>query len=462
MDIINQENPVATIQVPLLTGLRQQLTKSLLQGESYYSLMKYWPAMEEDAAKLPEYLLNQITQRNRERNKVAEDAGQSRPWPFETRTEEYLKTLMRGNSRLFEVYHAIPRQLLQSLILGTVAWDYHPSRGSSRQKYDSKTDIGIYALGVAVKARQGAWLTANEIGAMIGHMQEYVAGYDAWTVHQGQPTTPRDVQLAEFVTKIDTQHGTHDTPTLGPRFCGTASQKRGLQDLIKSLGERMRASLLLDPQGTTPMVQSPLYIGCSVVLENWTRAHDPQVGKTSAMTQSNKLLAMMLSLMKYQGLESETTVVTVLHLWKKQDLDFSETLICSLAQSMACQSGCNMVECGDAKGKGKSDSACEDYVKARVSYLHDNITLSIRDAEARQAFLDHFANFEPLFDGQETELNTKVDQIVGELQDMIRGMQTLAKEMDRAKNAYQERRRQLDGNVSLLGNLAELLRGLQL
>ncbi|KAJ4392247.1 hypothetical protein N0V93_005872 [Gnomoniopsis smithogilvyi] len=462
MDTINQENPVATAQVPLLQGLRLELTRSLVRDESYYSLMKYWPIMADDAARLPEYLLSHITQRNRERNEMAVQAGLPRPYAFETRTEEYLKTRLTGDSRLFEVYHAIPRQLLQSLVLGTVAWDYHSSRGKTRERYGEKAGIGIYALGVSAKTRQGEWLTANEIQAMIAHLNDYVAGYDAWLVHHGHPTTSRDRHLYEFVTKIDNQHGTHDTVTLGPRFCGKSSQKCGLRDLVNSLTERVQASLSFDPQGNTPMIQSPLYIGCSTVLEKRLLAHDPNMGKTSTLKRSNKLLAMILSLMTYQGIEAETTSVTVLRLWKEQDLDFSETLICSLAQSMACQSGCNMVECGDAKGKNKSDSSCEDYVKARLPYFHNNISASLHDVQQRRAFVDEFSHLQPLYEGEEVELIDQVGQMVGKLQDMIRGMKTLKEDRKRIASAFNENTKQLESAASLLHDLTGLCKALQI
>ncbi|KAJ4413533.1 hypothetical protein N0V82_008471 [Gnomoniopsis sp. IMI 355080] len=462
MDTIDQQDPVATARVPLLAGLRLQLTKSLLRGESYYSLMKYWPAMAEDAAKLPDYLLSTITQRNRERNEMALQAGFPRPYAFDTRTEEYLKTRLTGDSRLFEVYHAIPRQLLQSLVLGTVAWDYHPSRGKSREHYGEKPGIGIYAFGLSVKARNGEWLTANEVRAMVAHIEEYIAGHDAWLAHDGLPITPRDKQLHDFVTQIDNHHGTHDTLNVGPRFCGNASQRCGLRDLARSLTERMRASLQLDPKGDTPMIQSPLYIGCSTILEKRMLAHDPNTGKTSALKRSNKLLALIMSLMKCQDLEPETIGVPVLRLWKEQDLDFSETLICSFAQSMACQDGCNMVECGDAKGKNKSDSSCEDYVKARLPYLHDNIVASLHDLKERQAFVDQFSHFQPLLDGVDSELIDRTSQMVGKLQELLAGMNTLEKEYERAASALQEKNRQMEANSNLMDNLIGLYRSLNL
>lgn len=163
----------------------------------------------------------------------------------------------------------------------------------------------------------------------------------------------------------------------------------------------MELSLQFDASGTTPMIQTPLYVGLSVELADRLPKHDPTKGLNSVLASSNKPFALVVSLMKFQGQEPLTKALCVLRVWEKRDLLFAETLVSALARSMICQDGFNRTECGDAgKASGlKQHKDGEDYVKYRSRFFYDNCKAVLQDLRARQSHLSDVCELQPVQSG---------------------------------------------------------------
>lgn len=413
MDLLDYYNMVPTDRIPLLEATRLAWAKSLANKDSYYTMFLMLLELADAAANLPRYIqcrfipskkgLNDQNAEDEEDEQAAAINGETQDTEnpgiemfnvgenreYNTRTEKYLRSVVvEKDWRSFTLFLAIPRAMLESIVLGTVAWDYDRARGpGTRDHYTDCSGFGIYVVGVSVSNRGGAWLTANEIKVLIATMSRYIRGYQAWE-HGGQSWAPGDRELQEFVASVDNQFGIHKSKV--PRFVNSPDGKLGMEDLIKSLQRRVDASLLLAPAGNTPMVQSPLYVGLATELKNRVSAHAANVGITGTLKRSNKAYALLMSLMHYQGgINPVSTCRCVLRVWEKEDLWFAETLVAALASSLICQDGFNRTECGDpVKSKHcRYQSEAEQYVKYISRYLKDNMQAASDDVDERVSTL---------------------------------------------------------------------------
>jgi hypothetical protein len=152
-------------------------------------MLRFFPQMAKSASDLPQYILCNNSRNRQQANNMAVSFSRPKPHKYEKRTEHMLRVGMNADFRRFALFHAIPRPALESLVLGTVAYDYHGNRCISREHYKHKGGFGIYAIGLLVDGRNGAWLTANELNALVANLEKYVRGYEDWKVHQGDPDT---------------------------------------------------------------------------------------------------------------------------------------------------------------------------------------------------------------------------------------------------------------------------------
>ncbi|ROV89453.1 hypothetical protein VMCG_10232 [Cytospora schulzeri] len=398
MDTLDVQEPVATAEVPLLDGMRLQWTKCLMRGDSYYAMRRLIYQMGEEAANLPGYLLCSGGKKRADEDDEDEyrsdedDASSEEDGKYKNRTERFLKEGMK-TTRNFTMFQVIPRDMLKSIILGTVAWDYYPRKGKiprDHYKKPIKNGYGIYVFGLAVGGREGKWLKANELNKLIGELRRYVRGYERWRdLHRTwSDASIQDVELRDFITEVDAQLGRHDTDASGPRYVQSEHSMKGMLDLIKSLQRRADKSLEINPAGDTPLIQTPIYTGLSANLASRMPKHDPN-GK-DGLRSSNKAHGIICSLMKLQGLQPKAVCVVALRLWDKDDLWFSETLVCALANGLINQDGFNRMECGSKANSNAPplDPDGEEHVKVYCRYLHDNLEATLVDLRQRKAIIE--------------------------------------------------------------------------
>lgn len=401
METLDSRDPKPTAEVPLLDGLRLEWTQSLLRGESYYEMQGLIREMGEEAARLPQYLVSKFDRSKRAEDNESDEYepddspsssdGEDEPVAYQTRTERFLKTAM-DRPQNFTTFQCIPRDMLKSLALGTVAYDYYP-RGSQAPrdgyKIPKKGGYGIYVFGLAVKDRQGKWLTATELKVLIRDLERYVAAYEYWSNNDNSwSRSRRSRDLRGFVNDVDNQIGKYDESS--PRYITSEDAKDSMMALISSLQRRVDESLKLDPTGSTQLIQTPLYVGLSTKLADRMPMHDPTSTKDDALENSNKAHALVCSLMKVQGLSPQAVSRVVLLLWDKEDLWLWETLVCAIANGLISQDGFNRTECGSrVRSNGPSiDPDAEDIVKVHHGYLYDNSRATLMYLQERKATLD--------------------------------------------------------------------------
>lgn len=411
METLDSSDPKPTAEVPLLEGLRLKWTKCLLRGDSYYEMQGLIHEMGEEAARLPSYLTPKYERPKGDEDDeddeyVPDDSSsasqeEDEPVVYKTRTERFLKTSM-DRPQNFTIFQCLPRDMLESLALGTVAYDYYP-RGSRAPrggyKIPKKGGYGIYVFGLAVKDRQGKWMTANELQILIRNLKRYVEAYDTWSGNgDSWSRSRRSRTLRDFVNDVDNRIGKHDQSS--PRYITSATARDGMMALISSLRGRADQSLKLDPTGNTQLIQTPLYVGLSTKLADRMLKYDPTSKKDGVLENSNKAHGLVCSLMKVQGLSPQAVSRVVLLLWDKEDLWLWETLVCAIANGLISQDGFNRTECGSrVHSNGPSiDPDAEDIVKVYHSYLYENSEATLVHLRKMKALYDRCRMFRSVLD----------------------------------------------------------------
>lgn len=473
MNTINEKDPQPTAQIPLLSGNRLALTTALLQGKSYYELGLMFQGLVGDAENLPEYLLG-----------YNDD--------YITR----LKEMGDPRSEIWRIFHTIPRRVLESLVLGTVAHDF--LRKSDRpDHYRDMSGFGVYAVAIAVAGRHGAWLKPKELTTLIENLERYIRASVSYLQRKGAGGRPEQREW-DFVSKVDNMFGQHDQE-YGPRFVVSDEDHviDGWQALVTSLKRRRDSSLAIDPSGNKPLLQGPLYAGCSAKLQNRSRAYDPQSGKKTKLDGVNRAYALVMSLMMYMDLEPTHVCRCVTRLWRRTELPIAEILVAALGNSYISQDGLNRIVCGgesgrprakktsgaksprgvktppaaqavDGEERGEEDGSlfdpdAEEYVKGRENYFYDNLFASVEELRKRHAFVSEFSGLEPLFDAPGDNTLDHLNELCYELevvQSMARQAQLHMQRSEEAEQAINDRITVLRQDLEvteLVARLKELL-----
>lgn len=466
MDTIDSSNPQPTAQIPLLSGNRLALVTALKQEKSYYELGLMFQGLARDARELPEYLLG-----------YNDD--------YITRLEE----MGDPRSEIWRLFHTIPRQVLESLVLGTFAHDFMRKSGRPSH-YQDMREFGVYAVAIAAAGRDGAWLNPKELTKLIGHLEEYI---DASIGHFDRDgAAPRDRQESrarDFVTKVDNMFGQHAKED-GPRFVVSNETEvlEGWRALVSSLKLRRDSSLAIDPSGRKPLLQGPLYAGCSAKLQTRSRAYNPQSGKKSKLEGVNRAYALVMSLMMYMSIEPVHVCRCITRLRNRTELPIAEILVAALGNSYISQDGFNRIVCGGESGRPRGrrtsraraggragsksprapktppavhnvggeeqgeeggnlfDNDAEEYVKGRERYFYDNIFASVEELRKRHAFVSEFSSLQPLFDAPG---DNTVDNLI-ELECELAEVQETAKQIQHYMKRYEKAEQAINDRITLL------------
>lgn len=465
METLNSRDPKPTAEVPLLEGMRLQWTKSLLRGDSYYEMQGLIHEMGEEAEGLPSYLMSKYGrfkggEEDEDEEYVPDDSSsasqeEDEPILYHTRTERFLKTGM-DRPQNFTIFQCIPRDMLKSLALGTVAYDYYP-RGSRAPrggyKIPKKGGYGIYVFGLAVKDRQGKWMTAMELKVLIQNLERYVAAYEVWSGNDNSwPGGRRSMALRDFVNDVDNRIGKHDVSS--PRYITSDAAKDGMVALINSLQRRVDESLKLDPTGSTQLIQTPLYVGLSTKLSERMPKHDPTSKKDRALENSNKAHGLVCSLMKVQGLSPQAVSRVVLLLWDKEDLWLWETLVCAIANGLISQDGLNRTECGSrVRSNGPSiDPTAEDIVKVHHAYLYENNKATLKFLQGKKAISDQLQMIRSAID----------DPVIQKAADMRKTLEESGRDMKRLRDRLRLEEEELELELNKVKAAEESLEVLDL
>jgi len=283
---------------------------------------------------------------------------------------DLLKKLMHSEARdAWDVFHTIPRKLLHSIILGTVAYDVYRD---SKNLYEDKGS-GVYVLGLSIDRRDGEFLTGSEIRQVASALEKYLSVFQL-----KQDKLSVSPALERFSHDVDNAYGGYPKQAK-LRFIQNGNQYQFGRSLVSSMRRRADEAYKHDPTGNTCTIQSPLYVGCSDKLEN-RRKNYRLHGVFSALSNTNKMYAFLVSVLRKVGFEPRWHFVTVVRVWNSDQLSVGEILVAALASAYVEQCGFNTRDAGGKKPK-KLHGAALDGPKRHVFYSRPWLSMNLKWSE---------------------------------------------------------------------------------
>ncbi|GJC86723.1 hypothetical protein ColLi_09561 [Colletotrichum liriopes] len=268
------------------------------------------------------------------------------------RTRQALAQDNANGSPMVKLLHAIPRKLTSSLVMGTLAYDYHPLQHNEKYPDDG---AGAYAVAPYIEGRDGKFLNNKETQSLIDDLEFYIDAYHANARHQNndQLMDVRDRRLQNFSNAVDKVSKDNWTPRDGVklRWIQGKSTCNAIVAFREALVNRVKASP--DATGDVYHEQAPIYVGCSDRMDGRLPHHSPK----STLSDTGMGLGLLLSILKYREISVDVVAIPVVWAWEDEMLPLSEVLVTLLAQSLADQGGLNVVEPGTQKDVRAAASA---------------------------------------------------------------------------------------------------------
>ncbi|TDZ13265.1 hypothetical protein C8035_v006661 [Colletotrichum spinosum] len=299
---------------------------------------------------------------------------------------------------MIKLMHMVPRELLRSIIQGTVAYDDQPwtrpgAAGQGTLAEYSHDGPGIYVIALSVNNRNGEFLSWDEMQTFLEHLEGYIEAYEITATKQVNARSHGDRLKVNEAKSIEKQFRSPSQD--GPLFfissdSGAASARLLLANF------RRRAPLQLPDDPQVPQFQSPLYVGCSDELskrlDNYNLTH--------SLTSVNKLLGLTVSIMKAMQLDPVITKKVAFKTW----LPAAEILLVALAQSASFQDGFNIQDGGNKKGPATKQALAQVMC---ATHFRDNIKHSLEDIETRKQYVANHQEMQGILEEIEEDSLTK-------------------------------------------------------
>lgn len=154
------QGSTTTAETPMMDGLRLEMLQALESDDSCFTLAGMMPRLRAEA----------------------------QLHGPELRCTAKASVLKDERCDMFLLLHHVRREVLRSVIRGTLAWDMCQTRGLGVWRTDDRTLPGAYVTSIAVKGRQGAFLTGNELRRLQSDVLLHAQAADHWFRHRSGST----------------------------------------------------------------------------------------------------------------------------------------------------------------------------------------------------------------------------------------------------------------------------------
>ncbi|KAI2784201.1 hypothetical protein F4815DRAFT_491281 [Daldinia loculata] len=292
------------------------------------------------------------------------------------------------------LFHTIHRKVLRSLLLGTLPYDLHDrDLPNWEYVYDSR-GAGAYLIGISIDERHGAFLTREEIEVVIGHMQDYKTGCEAWKKikdsYDQDGLTDEEESCLRKALAIDNTvlpeeqewDSEEQEEYVAPKCMAGRKGTSNIEALIEMLGRRANP----DFDGDVPQLSSPVYIGCGMGVPKRMIQHDPDF---NSLETSSHVLRLLISCIRYSGLKVLVHGVPVVMVWDESQISLAEVLVTVLAQSLISLNGLNVIQPGTNTTREKKTAVYDEmrkHVWVKRPWFTENMKKSIEVRKNRDIY----------------------------------------------------------------------------
>jgi hypothetical protein len=355
----------------MLTGT-MSINVALSQADLVHERAAQLPMLSEWRANVADLLLKEggyFTVIRRMTAPLAEEMAISHGDRLDTAIRQIQNIHKADGQEINTLLHSIPRAVLASILMGTVAYD---QTNKDLVQYDADGS-GVYVVGISLSAHNGAFLTGNEMASFVNDLERYITEAEVCLGVDDDPIPPR----SRFIIDADNQYGIYAEAV--PRFIRGARSLNSMRQFLASMKRRRDAMQKADASGTRRSHQSPLYVGCAVNMKRRLMAYGSKQYK-STFEAVNNPFGLTMSLLHMAGLAPKEQFVSVIRTWQPGQLGAAEGLVAALAGSYIEQQGFNVQVCGQHRQEQgvSSDADATTYVLLTSPHLTENVEASAR------------------------------------------------------------------------------------
>ncbi|KAI9166276.1 hypothetical protein HJFPF1_02375 [Paramyrothecium foliicola] len=297
-------------------------------------------------------------------------------------TVKSLTSLSKNHWAIVCILCLMSREVLQSIVQGTVGYDSYHSRSVWYPDPTSFEDRmhGIYVISLYRSRHKGEFLNLPEMEKLTEGLRKYIAGSRVMF----KPTpTGQDKANIDWVKKVDAAKNARRHGSSPQEAFFISSGPGAIDALLDTYEERCATLRRVDPQGTTRQRQCPLYVGCSVNLKE-------RLSRYSSCKETNKPLGLTMSILAVLDIVVEMVQKIAIRLYKPGQLPLAEQLVTTLAGSLVYESGFNVIGAGGNTPTPEQEDI--SWVPARwhvisiMPFLLDNLQAMVAGAYRRREF----------------------------------------------------------------------------
>ncbi|KAI0883031.1 uncharacterized protein GGS22DRAFT_195312 [Annulohypoxylon maeteangense] len=361
--------------------------------------------------------------------------------------EDYL-TMMR-------LFHMFNRKTLRALILGTIPYDVPDIASPNNENLYPAQGAGTYLAGLSIEGRRGAFLNCEEIAKVLGILESYRLGCEAWLEisredDYGQSQVDPDQRAhLESAMMLDNEFlaenrrwrdGDEFRRPLAMNGKTSFAAIAGLEDQFRRR-LRFRES---DPE--VFQISSPAM-----------PRHDPSC---STMKRSSSIRNLLIACIRKLGLNVVGNAYPIMLAWQPSHIPLTEILVTVLSHSLVSLGGFNVIQPGTSPIPGNpTHQRYEDnqiLIFLDRPWAHENITFSHEIWDARPALVEAVRRIE-----QNDASRERTRQLAAENQRLRAVVEGLMLDVERVldeRAAERERvRRRLD-EIRPIMDLVDLIR----
>ncbi|KAI1480341.1 hypothetical protein F4774DRAFT_425116 [Daldinia eschscholtzii] len=357
--------------------------------------------------------------------------------------------------------HTIPRPVLRSIVMRMVAYDFWERDSDNRMLLYDREGPGAYIVTLSVLNRRGRAWSVKENKEIIKYLKLYAHAIetyeregdsygDSQLVEHDRTSMQVAADIDKVYQKTDSESGgienKSDSESSGPswwqepRFASSSktNKSRSVRHLIQMLRKRNIANV----DENEPAKQSVCMVGNSDDIEKRTQNHR----LISALSNTAHCWGLLVSCLKYAGLEPEETIIPVCKAWKVEHINMAEILVTVLAGSLISVGGLNVKQAGTKSEKNPPHARVFESGRIHVwrskPWFHENLAhsnpslsklleaeqeLDEIDMDALEAKVEEVANLNDKLEKQLAELDAIEERLAKEEEeiDKARELSTL-------------------------------------
>lgn len=355
--------PIRSAQIPMMSDLQARFIKQLDDDATYMDLFVIIEKMAQD-------LLNQDKVPCREMIRAVEGDLE----------EKEMRLLL----------HSIPRPVLRSLVMRTLAYDFWEKDTERRRNmlYDFEGP-GVYVMSLSIEGRHGEGWSIEENNQLLTALMHYGKAIEAcekryvtddWGNSQFDDETIKSLNVAMKIDKQYAESDVWDGETYPmPRFASTSNtdKSKHVRELFHLL-ETSRNVAGWDRNANS--LQSVCMVGNSDDVEKQKQSHS----LIGSLTNTPHTWGLLVSCLRYIGLEPEETCIPICKSWKPEHTNQAEILITILSGSLISVGGLNVHQLGLKPGSNpppdKVFEQCRKHVWLNRGWFKDNLEHTLMKA----------------------------------------------------------------------------------